>query len=441
MSARAQKLGILVSVEQSMWKSCNSISPNLIRSYELLARDRRFHAEWFRICPKSEATDLRVGTGYILELAQKIMRSGISDLIFLDHHIDPVPLLIALRMVNHKLFKALRFSFHLYGDFTLAPERWMDVGKQLSGLQVKFICASERQRRLVAFFEPHDKSVSTVCPFPVNTRRFSFSEKFRSEIRRKLGIKDSQTLLLYTGRISMQKCVLRLIDEFARLMSEGRKDICLAIAGPIDDLAGLTSGIQIPRGFFFHRLEDHLHGLPARVREKIFVLGDLDGEELRKVYSAGDLFVSLSLHHDEDFGMCPAEALSSGLPSILTDWGGYASFRGAGIPCQLVPVHLGKRGLDIDAGELAAKLKNGLEQARPAKRPTARERIQAGLKFEKGFGIAAVANELKTQLAADSFKASAGFYWSLEMVRHAGGNMTGDLYKDVYERYVQPRAH
>ncbi|MGZ3722421.1 MAG: hypothetical protein ACXVA9_05795, partial [Bdellovibrionales bacterium] len=243
MSSRPQKLGILISSVESPWKSCNSISPNLVQSYTLLERDPAFQVEWLRVCPRSEAKDLRIGTGFYLELAGKIYAGGTTDLIFLDHHIDPLPLLLALKTLSIRQFRKLRFSIHIYGDFTLVPERWIEIGKILEGTQTKLICASERQKRMVSFFEPTGPSATSVCPFPVNTKMFAFSTKFRAQIRKRLGVGDKQTLLLYTGRISLQKCVLRLIEEFHQLCTEGRGDLYLAIAGPIVVLGGMTSDI------------------------------------------------------------------------------------------------------------------------------------------------------------------------------------------------------
>ena len=49
----------------------------------------------------------------------------------------------------------------------------------------------------------------------------------------------------------------------------------------------------------------------------------------------------MSTHNDEDYGMSPAEAICTGLPSILTDWAGYSSFKiGDTNGCTLVPTKI-----------------------------------------------------------------------------------------------------
>jgi glycosyltransferase involved in cell wall biosynthesis len=73
-------------------------------------------------------------------------------------------------------------------------------------------------------------------------------------------------------------------------------------------------------------------------RFRTLYLGTKTAEELNRLYNAGDVFLSLSVHHDEDFGMSPAEALLAGSPAILSRWGGYAAFESAA--CRVVPVSL-----------------------------------------------------------------------------------------------------
>jgi len=434
MKRVSQRLGIFVSPHPSAWISCNSIGPNLVKSYQMLAKDASFTTEWFSVSRQEEELDQRIGTGYFVELAEQILRSRVTDLIFLDHQINPLPILLALQACAGQQFKNFRFCFHVYGDFTLFPKRWFDIGQVLHGLRAKFICASDRQQGLVSFFERGGKSATSVCPFPVNTQLFRFSEKSRFQVRKKLGFRENQTLLLYTGRLSLQKGIIRLIEEFERLIQLDSQ-LALALAGPYDHLGGMTSGITAPHSFYFHQLQEKLDSLPNKVRERIFLLGELPHQELAAVYSAADLFVSLSLHHDEDFGMCPAEAFSSGLPGILNDWGGYASFKSDGVPCELVPVSLSKRGLELDSVVLKSLLDAGIK-----KRHGIEERLRVGEEFAKKFGIAAVAEKMKPQLLAQSYEAIQGFDWSLEMLSRQGV-LTGEFYNDVYGRYVESPSH
>ena len=305
----------------------------------------------------------------------------------------------------------------------------------LEGTKTKYICASDRQRRMIAYFENEGESVSSVVPFPVNTEIFKFSATSRAQVRKRLGISSDKKLLLYTGRLSLQKCIIRLLEEFHQLVREGNHDLCLALAGPYDDLGGMTSNIRIPVSYYFHQVQEKLRSLPKKIQEKIFFLGDLEVKDLTQIYSAADLFVSISLHHDEDYGMCPGEALSSGLPCILTDWGGYPGFQKGGLPVELIPVALGKRGLEIDSNILKQLLRAGIQNL-----STPAQRKKTGAVFAKNFGIHAVAEQLKASFCDEEFKATGKFRWTLEVVAR-NGSLTGDLYKEVYGQYVHQSAN
>ena len=76
-------------------------------------------------------------------------------------------------------------------------------------------------------------------------------------------------------------------------------------------------------------------------------MGNLATNELADLYNASDAFISLSVHNDEDYGMSPAEALNTGLPCILTEWGGYRSFKNKStdnqcilIKTSILPTHI-----------------------------------------------------------------------------------------------------
>ena len=92
----------------------------------------------------------------------------------------------------------------------------------------------------------------------------------------------------------------------------------------MDDLAIPYLGKEaLPGTFYFHWEESiREYGLD----DKVSYLGNLSKEELFELYNGSDCYISLSSHNDEDYGMSPAEALSTGLPCILSQWGGFISF-------------------------------------------------------------------------------------------------------------------
>ena len=56
-------------------------------------------------------------------------------------------------------------------------------------------------------------------------------------------------------------------------------------------------------------------------------MGHLDPSELAHLYNGADAFASMSVHHDEDFGMSPVEALCCGTRQFLPSGGAMLPFR------------------------------------------------------------------------------------------------------------------
>jgi glycosyltransferase involved in cell wall biosynthesis len=98
-------------------------------------------------------------------------------------------------------------------------------------------------------------------------------------------------------------------------------------------------------GEYFRLINRIYKSLPQNVQERIHFMGSVPNAELQSVYQGADMLVNLSVHNDEDYGMSVAEAQCSGLPTILTDWGGLASFRYEDMPeaAIFIPVQIGKR--------------------------------------------------------------------------------------------------
>jgi glycosyltransferase involved in cell wall biosynthesis len=127
-----------------------------------------------------------------------------------------------------------------------------------------------------------------------------FSPARRSErMRRWLGGQDA-TVLLYVGRLSREKGVLRLAEAY-RAVGAQRPQLCLAVVG---------EGPGRPE------LERALAGTRHRL------LGPLSGEALAAAYASADLFCLPSV--TETFGQVILEAGASGLPAVVMDVGGAA---------------------------------------------------------------------------------------------------------------------
>jgi glycosyltransferase involved in cell wall biosynthesis len=232
--------------------------------------------------------------------------------------------------------------------------------------------------------------------------------------------------------LSLQKGIVSLIEEFRHQVELGA-DAVLGIAGAFDDIGSPTTGLNLLPGYFYQRVQEALSLLPPEIQKRVLILGNLSKEELRGLYSAADSFVSLSLYHDEDFGMAPAEALSCGLPSLLSSWGGYSSFAVKGAPVTLIDTSISERGLNLDYSKLRAKwnaiLTAPLDPAARAK---------ASRAFRKVFSVPAVAATLHElhQLTPPHF---TGFSWKLSIPKTSKMLRQG-LYQDIYTNYVSSHS-
>jgi len=137
--------------------------------------------------------------------------------------------------------------------------------------------------------------------------------------------------------------------------------------------------------------------------------------------------VSLSLYHDEDFGMSPAEAALCGLPLVLTDWGGYAGFRDYSLACDLVPVRIERGTLRIDSDAIQSRLALRLEKVCSAKE---RETLAA---HAQNYLSVPAATEILRGVLTRSPGPFPGFAESLNRFKE----LFRANYEEIYSAYVR----
>ena len=109
--------------------------------------------------------------------------------------------------------------------------------------------------------------------------------------------------LVYVGRVSRGKAIDKIIRLVGALATEF-EELELVVAGP--DENGATQALQ-------H--ESETRGLGSRVR----ILGELPLDELARLVASSHLFTSAAQH--EGFGITTVEALSAGVPVLVTRTG------------------------------------------------------------------------------------------------------------------------
>lgn len=349
MKSKARnRVALVFSQVPSRWFSCQIIASNLRAAYRVATAGNVLKT--FSLTPSMRSSQ-------VIKLAHSIKRFNPTHIAFVDQVPHPKTLICSLKEVyGNAPFPTLHI--HIYGDFTLFTPDWLALEKTLADLPIHFFCASQNQTTLISNLlhssdsrTPVHPSIST-CPFPVDVKTFRCNPDARKSYRKKLHIEKNELLWVYTGRLSLQKNISRLIDEVKSFVLATGIPVHLVLAGPYDDVGSPFFGVKLKKGSM-HRF------LSGVFSSSIRHLGNLHQAELASLYNAADLYLSLSLHHDEDFGMSPAESLCCGTPVLLTGWGGFPSFKikNALSPfCELIPVNITQSGLRIETREIQKNL-------------------------------------------------------------------------------------
>jgi alpha-1,3-mannosyltransferase len=166
---------------------------------------------------------------------------------------------------------------------------WRRVLKRTLGAAAKVVAVSDNDAALFSSIVPREKLVT----IPNGIDR-AFVDARASRVRGRL---------VYVGRISQAKAIDKVIQLVAALAPDF-EELELIVAGP--DENGTTKALQQQSAAF---------GLASRVR----ILGELPLNELAKLVASSHVFISAAQH--EGFGITTVEALSAGVPVMVTRTG------------------------------------------------------------------------------------------------------------------------
>ena len=184
------------------------------------------------------------------------------------------------------------------------------------------------ERRLGARHLPEPQLVT--IPLGLNADDFAPDPEARARIRRAHDIPDEAVVVLYVGRFSaknkMNPVPMALALEQAAAAAD--RPVVWLNAGWGED---------------FHA---QVSALCPGVR---YITLDGRSPEVRfPVWSAGDIFLSLTDNVQETFGLTPLEAMAAGLPTVVSDWNGYKDTVRHGIDGFRIPTWAPPPGYGYD---------------------------------------------------------------------------------------------
>lgn len=427
------KIALVYSFKESEWFSCTVIVRNLVEAYK-------------KAVGAENVTSFHFGHNYIIsEEDIRTMANGEFDrIVFIDHKPTPTAFLEMWKSQDKDYSLLPELIVHIFGDFPLYLREWRTFNQIMKSKKLKFICASERQKRYLSNYY-HQDEIFYVSPFPVNVEAFSGEESKNTSlnIRKKYGLPDESKVFLYTGRLSYQKRIKEMVSLFCEYIQKNKiENEYLLIVGEFDNIGLPYLGYHQIHGEYTREVFRCLEKFPKAIQDKVLFTGKISNEEISHYYKQATFFVSLSTYHDEDYGMSVAEALCSGCPCILSDWAGFASFKNDKIKkaTQFVPVQLGKSLPLISHDEFSRILDEtksySVDREDISKRSAEKLSIQAvgvhlrGILNESGYDFMG-GSSLMNQIISENYISS------IQMFRREATREFNHFYFKVYDAYTK----
>ena len=162
-------------------------------------------------------------------------------------------------------------------------------------------------------------------PNPVDTDEFTPAlPRDQGELRSRFGIPARARVIVYCGRLAPEKALPSLIDAFAIVAQEDPEALLLMIGdGPLRN-----------------ELETHVHSL-GLLEKSVRFTGRVEPDDVSSWLKIADLFVLVSF--SEGFPCALAEAMSTGIPSVVSD-----------IPANRQLIENGEQGFLVPVGDSTA---------------------------------------------------------------------------------------
>jgi alpha-1,6-mannosyltransferase len=233
------------------------------------------------------------------------------------------------------------------------------IAKQLRSLAYRYCGLLYRRFDTVIALGEHGGAaklrqlgVNNVEIVPLGVEIDEFSPRNRDpELRRSLGLKNGEPLLIYVGRLDRERRAELVVEAFRRLPNDLGARLVLVGEGPVRDSI-LEAG-----------------------NERIIAPGYLsDRHELARWLASADMYVSAMA--DETFGVSVIEAQASGLPVVGVAAGGML---------DRVDRETGRLGPVEDCSAMAANILEIWNSDRSAIAVAAREHVEGRFSWDRTF--------------------------------------------------------
>jgi len=219
-----------------------------------------------------------------------------------------IPLLICLRNTSRSSIRLL-FIAHSPGVYPLDWALLRPILARGDLIIAPSKCAQKAISFLCPELDPYVKMIHHPIPVP--------------QIPRKIKKNPAKIKIITLSRIDENKLIHRQIEAMGILKQKGYQDICMYIAGPLDDVETGKETIYV------RCLIEKI--IRFRLEEQVKLVGLIvDDIEKNRFISQGDISVNLSSTIEEAFPKASIEPLFFGIPVISTKWNGFTETIGEG---------------------------------------------------------------------------------------------------------------
>ena len=178
-----------------------------------------------------------------------------------------------------------------------------------------------------------------VIPLGIHAHDFAFTDAQRSAARAALGVDADTLVVLFMGRLSFHAKAhpLAMYQSLEQATGQTGKSVVLVECG-------WHANEHIERAYA-HAAR---HACPS---VRVVTLDGRKADDRQTAWAGADVFCSLSDNVQETFGIVPIEAMSAGLPVVVSDWDGYKDTVRDGIDGFRIPTLMPGAGLGGDLAQ------------------------------------------------------------------------------------------